>query len=266
MKRWGVRWIFCWLSVLITTACGHVLNSPTPTDENTDPVPTLQNFIPPSTASPAATVRPQTTITPHQFPQSTSFRLATITPSPNLVTEDPTCYETSVRSLICLGWVQNNNTEPLTNTIIHFYLLNAQGDLLAAEEIPTSLTIIPAQEGSPYRVIFEQVPEQAWSVYTEINYVEVMPKEQYVPPDLQVIRQQIDWADNGYQIQGDIRVEDSATARVRIVVSVRSENGHLTGFRVLDVDLVDKQASFALSIAPLDNQPGEVRVQVESLP
>lgn len=261
MKRWGVRWIFCWLSVLITTACGHVLSSPTPTDESTDRVPTLQNFIPPSTDSPTSTIRPQITITPHQFPQPTSFRLATITPPPDIVAESPTCYETSVRSLICLGWVQNNHSEPVTNTIIHFYLLNTQGDLLAAEEIPTTLTVIPAQDGSPYRVVFEQIPQQAWSIYTEINYVEALQTEQYVPPDLQ-----ISWDAEKYQISGEIVTENTSSSMARIVVSIRNENEQLTGFRVVDVELSNQQAMFSLAITPLDGQPGEVRVQAELLP
>lgn len=265
MKRWGVRWIFCWLSVLVTTACGQILSTPTPTEESTDRVLTLQNFIPPSTASPDSTLRPQTTITPHQVPQSTALRLTTITPTPNLTTETPICYETAVNSLVCLGWVQNYHSAPITNAIIHFYLLNAQGDLLVAEEIPASISVIMPQEGSAYRVVVDKIPEQTWSVYAEINYAEILQIEPYIPPDLQILRQQMTRLDNGYQINGNVVAGDSEIQQVRIVASIRNQTGQLTGFRVMHVELVDSQGQFSLSITPLDGQMGEVTVQVEAI-
>ncbi len=265
MKRWGVRWIFCWLSVLITTACGHVLNSPTPTEESTERVPTLQNFIPPSTDSPTSEIRPQATITPN-FPQATGYRLATLTPVPHVIAETPTCYETTVRSLVCLGWVQNNYNEPVTNASIQFYLLNMQGDLLAAEEITTSLPIIPAQDGSPYRVVFTELPQQSWSIYTEINAVETLQTEQYIPPDIQITQSQIDWVDGRYQVSGEIKANPSLVSRVRVVVSIRNELDQITGFRIIDLEEVDTTTSFNLNIMPLDGLPGDVKIQVEALP
>lgn len=266
MKRWGVRWIFCWLSVLITTACGHVLNSPTPTEESTERVPTLENFIPPSTASPTSGIRPQSTITPN-LPQPTGFRLATLTPVPYVIAENPTCYETAVRSLVCLGWVQNNYDEPVTNANIQFYLLNMQGELLAAEEVTTSLPIIPPQTGSPYRAVFTEVPQQSWSIYTEINAVETLQTEQYIPPDIQITQSQIDWVENRYQISGKIEVDPVLVSRVRVIVLIRNESNQITGFRIIDLDEIDSTTtSFNLNVIPLDGLPGEVTIQAESLP
>jgi hypothetical protein len=260
MKRWGLRWIFCWISVLITTACGQ-FNSPTPAQENPERAPTLQNFFPPSTASPTRIVRPAASITPRY--QATASRQTTNDPQLAVLMGSPACFETAVQSLVCLGWVQNNQTVPLMNTIINFYLLNPQGETLSAIETEPSQTLIPAKGGSPYRVIFDKIPTEDWLPFAEIAYAEKIPPELEPSEVVSLKNQHTIWDGQIYRISGQIQASTDAVGQVRVIVSVFNARQQITGFRIVNLSLKNRQAEFMVSLVPLDNQPGTVVIATE---
>lgn len=254
MKRWGLRWIFCWLSVIITAACGQ-FSSPTPTQENTDQKPTLQNFLPPPTASPLPPIRPLHTATP-----MLNARLATLDPSLDILVEAPICYETAVQSLICLGWIQNRQDTPVSNTLITIYLLTAQGETLTTVTAQPALTVIAGQAGVPYRAIFNESPDTAFFPYADLLYGEAAQPD----PTAAVVLEETQWADDHYQIKGI--VEGDGVQQVRVVLTIRNDDGYVTAFRTILVDLDEERATFNMRVAPLDGQPGIIEVSSEVIP
>ena len=255
MKRWGLRWIFCWLSVFITAACGQ-FSSPTPTQDNAERTPTLQNFLPPSTASPTSPIRPLQTITPPY--SATAMRLATIDPSLLIAVDSPACYETIVQSLVCLGWIQNQQDTAVTNTFITFYLLNPQGETLTVTTTFPVLSTIAPDNGTPYRVIFNQIPDVPYLPYAEVRYGEALDEQL---PDVEVQELKTTWDGVHHLVTG--RVETTTNLPIELVVTIRNTDDKITGFRT--VHLERDERSFAISVTPLDEREGTVEVSVEAI-
>lgn len=252
MGRWGLRWVFCWLSVLVT-ACSQ-LASPTPAPKTQNRTP-LEGFTPPPTASPTEPLRPSYTLTP----------FGTMTrPLSDVALEDPVCYESLVQSLICLGWVQNVGTTPLTDLLINIYLLSAQGFPLATIQATSPLAIVYPDTGVPYRAVFSQIPNEAWAVYADLQNARIAEDSRLPEFPLKVVNLQTIWHEAAYEVSGQLLNEANITAsQARIVIAIRGSNRSITGFRVLDLltenELLkpDERLPFDLQVAPLNQQEGE---------
>ncbi len=261
MGRWGLRWIFCWLSVLVT-ACTQIA-SPTPAEKTQNRTP-IQGFTPPPTASPTEPVRPAYTLTP----------LGSHTPS-NQINEDGneslelaslTCYESPVQSLICLGWIDNISDTPITNVLIDVYLLTPQGIPIETKQVLPALSILPAQSGSPFRAIFEQVPSTKWTAYSELRQSEIMAIELIDNRIIPIMVEQFDveWASQSYTVSGNVINDGSVTlSQVWLVVTVRGEMETVTGYRVIElleeVNLLqaNELMSFSIQVSPLNGVEGQ---------
>lgn len=260
MARWGLRWIFCWLSVLVT-ACSQ-LASPTPADKPENRTP-LQGFTPPATASPSVTYRPAYTLTPLGSVRPT--HAASLEPLTGILLQSPSCYESPAQSLVCLGWIQNTGDTPLSNVVIDIYLLNLQGQPLSILETTPVFNVLFPKSGSPYRGVFSTVPEEEWHVDIKLRYVEpqlpLMSLQQ-----IMLIAQNIraEWLGTSYEVRGEIfNRGDFAVDEVRIVVMIWDHYNTLLGYRVLDITEMDKQLfpgeflAFQVNVAPLTGQIGQ---------
>jgi hypothetical protein len=173
-----------------------------------------------------------------------------------------------VQSLICLGWVQNTGDEPITNILITVYLLTPQGQPITIAETTSPLAFLSHGKGSPYRVVFQQVPAQGWAVYAELRAVETIPMN--APPavvDLPVNALETTWNGTEYQIKGNVvNSLEYPIYTLRVVVSFRDQQGRVTGFRVQDLlpntDSM-KGTSFTLHGAPLTGQPNFVSISAQ---
>ncbi len=258
MARWGLRWVFCWLSVLIT-ACGQ-LASPTPAEKTQNHTP-LQGFTPPPTASPTEPFRPAYTLTP--LGSVTATRAASLEAAEVVTVETPTCYETLAESLICLGWIYNTGNSPITDIIINVYLLSPQGVPLATTRTTPEFPMLFPDSGSPYRVIFQVLPEGEWGVYAELDQnlvVETAPDDHTVP--LMVHTIQSEWHVYGYTIRGQIfNQSNQPLSLVRVAAIIWRADRTISGYRMVIFDSMspDSEAilDFDFEIAPLDGQPGE---------
>jgi hypothetical protein len=261
MWRWGWRWLFCWLSVLVT-ACAQ-LTSPTPVPKTPNRTPSLQGFTPHATAPPTQPVRPAYTATPLG---GTATRL---------VSEDllamtrlglPTCYESSVQTLICLGWVQNIGDEPLINVSIQVYLLTPQGQPLAIVETAPALSLLSPGKGSPYRAIFAQASIEDWAVYAEVSALQSAAVLTALPAlDLPLVNLETTWNGTQYQIKGQVLNNQPVRLRsIRVVVTFRDEQGRVTGYRVQDLSPgAEGSTAFSIKGAPLTHRPGFVSVAAQ---
>jgi hypothetical protein len=266
MVRWGLRWIFCWLSVLVT-ACSQ-LAAPTPAEKPPNRTP-LQGFTPPASASPTLPIRPAYTLTPFGSIRSTQ----TITPEPpsGVLLQMPTCYESPALSLVCIGWIQNTGDTPLSNVVIDLYLLNLQGQPLLTLQVTPVFTVLFPKSGSPYRGVFRQIPDEEWAVYAELHYKEPqLPLFTLQQAALAVDNINADWRDFSYQVSGKVMNRgDLEVSEVRIVVMIWDDRDMMTGFRVLDVSLAeqallpDESLEFRVAVAPLNRREG-TRISVLS--
>ncbi|MBI5931208.1 MAG: hypothetical protein HY862_18005 [Chloroflexi bacterium] len=263
MRRWGWRWLFCWLSVLVT-ACGQ-LSSATPTPKPPTRTPSLQGFTPQATAPPTLPVRPVYTLTPFG---SVATRLASQNLSSFIRIDAPTCYESAVQSLVCIGWIQNTGDDPLINPLITVYLLTPQGQPIQIMDTTTALSLLSGHMGLPYRVIFSEAPTENWAPYADLRAIEPLVIDS--PPTvvaLSVTNVQTTWNGSEYLIQGEI-VNDTGQQldSVHALAAFTTETGLLSGFRSQEITLTDANAgsvSFSMRATPLTGQPDHVEVMAQ---
>lgn len=263
MRRWGWRWLFCWLSVLVT-ACGQ-LSSSTPTPKPQTRTPSLQGFTPQATAPPTLPVRPVYTLTPFG---SAATRLAFQNSSSYVRVDAPTCYESAVQSLVCIGWIRNTGDDPLLNPIITVYLLTPQGQPLQIATSTTALALLSARTGLPYRVIFSEIPPDSWATYVELRAVEPLVIDS--PPSvvaLRVVNVQATWEGSEYHIEGEI-VNDTGLPleTIRLLAAFTTEAGQISGFRsqeIIPTNLNTSRITFSMRAAPLTGEPDEVQIMAQ---
>lgn len=264
MARWGLRWLFCWLSVLVT-ACGQ-LTSPTPTEKSQTHVPPIERFTPPATASPTELIRPSYTLTPLGS-VATTRQTPTGIPS-DLQVQSLACYESAVQSLVCLGWLHNTSSSTaFTDVAIHVYLLNQSGDPISIGITTLPVPVLLPESGSPYRVVFSQIPD-TWFSHAEIHHALVASQQtgsRVFTTHLILADLKVDWANSTYRVSGRVI---SPTLywidTLRVIVTIRDAGNHITGFRVLDLPPsaheVPDGAFFSVDVAPLTGVPGQVSV------
>jgi hypothetical protein len=219
-------------------------------------------------ASPDEPVRPAYTLTP--LGGLVPTRLTPPAGSlPGLLVESPTCYESPVQTLICLGWVNNPDQLYAQNIQIAVYLLNpADGVPLEISLTSPPVDVLLPQSGSPYRAIFHDVPPD-WSPYAElydVHYLATAPASiaGYQQTWLQDLA--TEWEGNAYHIIGRIVAAEEVFRydSLHLVISIWDEDGAITGFRVLDIPVTEEIYAeglfFEHTIAPLDGQPGTLDI------
>lgn len=152
-NRRGVwRWVWCWLSVL-AAGCGQGAML---TPITVSPSSTLPGYThtPPTitpilrvlrTPSLAATVAHMATLNP------------SLTPQP-LTLDPPTCHETPVGSLWCLGLVRNSLALPVETVIVRIYLVTFDGNALSQNDTLIARSALRPGESAPYGVLFDHIP------------------------------------------------------------------------------------------------------------
>lgn len=184
------------------------------------------------------------------------MKLATIDPSLLISVDSPACYETIVQSLVCLGWIQNQQDSSVTNTFITFYLLNPQGETLTVTTTQPVLSTVPPDSGAPYRVIFNQVPDEPYVPFVELRYGETLEDQL---PKVEVLDLKTSWDGTSHVVSG--RIEPSENYQKEVVITIRNADNKITAFRSAKLD--SGEQDFSISVSPLDHQEGTVEVSVE---
>jgi hypothetical protein len=144
-----IYWLWCCVGVLLA-GCGQVFSG------NATRTPMLAFLnLPRPTISPTGILR---LIRTPSAPPSGETAISNATPAP---LASPNCYETPVGSLWCLGIVRNNRDGPVTDLIVHVYLVNAAGEALADKQINIPRKLLQPNDESPYGALFEAAPETA---------------------------------------------------------------------------------------------------------
>src|SRR5579863_7706213 len=130
----------------------------------------------PPTWTPVLRIR--RTITPIGGPSATLIT-ANVLPSgtPFVLTLDvPTCSETPVGSLWCVGLVWNTLTVPVSGVVIRVSLVTTDGTALAQQDVLAVRPVIRAGEWSPYGTLFSVPPVGIAGPVAELIRSEAMPQ------------------------------------------------------------------------------------------
>jgi hypothetical protein len=211
-------------------------------------------------------VRPSYTLTP--LGSLASDQTVALVDLTGLELPLPTCYETTVQSLICLGWLHNNSPDFVSDISIVGYLLNEEGKPFNILETTSPLSILAPQTSSPYRIVFPQVPSEPWFIYMDLHHVKRIARAENTEglvADLSIVDLQIHWEDEHYQISGRILKDDNYPLNeIRVIATIEDEHGNMSGFRVLDISqsatLGQDTMTFKLDVSPLNRTLGEVTV------
>ncbi|MHB8625643.1 MAG: hypothetical protein ACYDBJ_04635 [Aggregatilineales bacterium] len=247
------RWVWCWLSVL-AAGCG--------------PHGSLATALPPALATlPGYTRVPPTwtpilrvrrTLTPNGSPAAT---LITANVSPGsaplpLSIDTPTCSETPVGSLWCVGLIRNSLSVTVTGVIVRVSLVTADGTALTQQDVLGARPLIRPGEWTPYGALFKTPPTEIAGPVAELVSAESIPEaDSAVTLPVENLRSAPGQdGDSVYRVQATIHNPASVAVRALIVATLFDSAGHVTGFRQIEPDtLLLSGATLAidLNITPL---------------
>ncbi len=251
MSRWGLRWIFCWLGVIVT-ACTQLV-SPTPTTKTEAPTPlaTLPSLFTPTLDNPS------------RGPTLPATRLVTLEPAALLFVMSPDCYEQPNGTLICLGWLMNNAAITAEQVVIEVQLVTPQGRVLDQVRVSPDIATILPQQSVPYRAIFATTPEIGWQPQAEVHWRDTRSHQTprlilMMPQDIEVI-----WRGRDYTIRGTFtNVSNELVQLIQIITTIENQQ-RLSGLRVYAFEVnLEPNATFPfeVAVAPLDGKEGAVQV------
>lgn len=257
MARWGLRWILCWISVIVT-ACTQVA-SPTQTEKP-------QALTPINTLSPGASATPMRANRETETPADT--RLVTNEPAADVNAISPRCFAILGGNLVCLGWLENQHNVAMSGVVIDVRLVdNRTGVTLDSQRISPAIDVIPAQERIPYRVIVDNLVDLAvGDVVVEIDVVEVpMPGSTRQVHVIDVVDLVSVWQGYDYVVSATLLNNTALPLTdIRVLTILEAEDGTLTGFRVMEgfeSMATNMRQPLEMRVAPLDQKPA-TRVHV----
>ncbi|PJF44564.1 MAG: hypothetical protein CUN55_03265 [Phototrophicales bacterium] len=247
MSRWGLRWIFCWVGVLVT-ACTQII-SPTPASK-TEPATPITMF--------------PSSITPQDHSSTPNAHFVTSEPYTSVRATDPSCYEQPNGTLICLGWVWNYTANPIEQVVVDVQLIARQGFVLNKAQVSPDIPVILPQQRIPYRAIFTSVPELSWQAIADVQWQDSSLTGRNTALVL-LTPQNIEaqWRGRDYIIKGNFVNSFETSIHLNLIIGTIETQQQLHGLRIknLELELLPNESyEFELLIAPLDGQQGNIYV------
>jgi hypothetical protein len=256
--RW--RWLWIWVGVLVA-GCGQVWSSEGTRTATREPTLPLFGYtlLPPSLTPGFWSAY---TATPLIVPGSTSM---IVSPSPialYLNVTGPTCYETPVGSLVCLGQVYNMLDSPVEQITVGVQLLARDGTLLATGEALLARWLLPAGSAGPYRVLFDALPDGFANARPFIMSGQIAPSvgDYYANLTLQEVSGT--FVIDQYQVSLSlINLNPEAVEHVAVTMTLLDDQHRVTGFRQVYLDADRRLApgeSLALTVKVIPQGPNTV--------
>lgn len=178
----------------------------------------------------------------------------TLMPTPlPLSVNMPSCQETPVGSLLCLGSLHNPLGEPISQLVVRVYLVDEFGNALAMREVATARNYLLPNESTPYGAQFEQAPSAYSGAVAEV--ARALRNTQPLPK-LAVESLHSTFSEGRYMLSGELHNHsERAVENLSLIATLYDEAGQVTGFRHLrlppDQVLLPKQhLPFQLSVIP----------------
>ena len=198
-----------WVGGLVA-GCGQVCH-------RTAPAPNTRSHLP-FLAYPAAT-----SLTPSVWPSYTATPLVTLDSASLTLTpialylraSGPTCYETPIGSLICLGQVYNGLQVPVEQVVITVQLHSLDGQALGSGDVFLARTLLPAGLTGPYRILFDRVPEGFGSASASVRSGQLAENTSARYADLRIREIAGTFTNDQYQVSLSIRRKPAAVGGSR---------------------------------------------------
>jgi hypothetical protein len=241
---------------MILAGCGQVFS--TNTDSQTT-VPLLGLTLPPLTPTPILRLLRTPTL------RTTSIFTRTLIPTPLPVAlESPTCYETPVGSLWCLGVVHNTLTTPVGRITIHIYLVRSDGTSLLDQQVTVARNVLAPGESAPYGALFNAMPADAAGPVAILVSTEATTDIKSVA----VRNIQSEMQNGQYHVTGTlVNTDTKPLDNLSVVVTLYDAKGAVTGFRQLALPTdqsLAPAASLPFTLDVIAQGPGTTRVEANA--
>lgn len=169
-------------------------------------------------------------------PADSTDTIATL-PAPSSTLPTPTCYPATPSGIICLGYVPNNNGQPLEQVAVEVQLFG-EGDLpFATGQAAIEQALIPPGALAPYRATFPDVAldrVQGVSVLMVAGTV-ALSGDHFATLTLE--NERLLNVERGYVYTADVvNTGEVAAMSPRVVVTLMDENEQVYGYRVWQAD------------------------------
>jgi hypothetical protein len=239
-------WLWCCLGVLVAS-CSQSNTSNAPAQTATLAL-LKWTSVPTATPTPTPRLRRTPTLNP-----ATLIAL-TLVPTPlPLSVSMPSCRETPVGSLLCLGSLHNPLGEPISQLVLRVYLVDESGNALAVREVTTARSYLLPNESTPYGAQFDQMPSAYRGAVAEIACAS---RNTQPLPHLTVESLQSTFTEGQYVLSGEVRNHsEQAVDHLSLVATLYDKLGQVTGFRHLrlppeQVLPPKERLPFQLSVVP----------------
>ncbi|NLX10412.1 MAG: hypothetical protein GXY36_12215 [Chloroflexi bacterium] len=209
-------------------------------------------------------------LTPSVWPSYTATPLVTLDSASLTLTpialylraSGPTCYETPIGSLICLGQVYNGLQVPVEQVVITVQLHSLDGQALGSGDAFLARTLLPAGLTGPYRILFDRVPEGFGSASASVRSGQLAENTSARYADLRIREIAGTFTNDQYQVSLSIRNESPAAVwRISVTMMLFDKEGRVTGFRQVDLDderQLRPGESLAMTIKAIPQGPNTV--------
>jgi hypothetical protein len=188
-----------------------------------------------------------------------------------LMIDIPTCSETPVGSLWCVGLVRNTLSTTVAGVIVRVSLVTADGTALAQQDVLSARPLIRPGEWSPYGALFTAPPDGVAGPVAELIAEEAMPQSNSDVVLLVENLHDAPGANSGlaYHVQATIENPSGSPVRAVIVATLLDSAGRVSGFREIAPDMpLAPGATFPidLDITPLTAGATHSAVSADGLP
>lgn len=224
--------LLCAGIVLFLVGCA-TLNARTSTQNTPDsPLVTL-TVVPFTTETPQPYSTLPTTITQPILPPP--GWLATRTSLSETQVDDPTCYNSPNRGYTCLGQVQNQSAETLSNVTVQVSLLGNDGQVLAEQIVGLEQHYIPPETSAPYHARFEQVNNNSDYARAEIQFAQIVDIPQQF---IRITSERGMLAASGrYIVTANLQnSSESRAEQIRLITTLLDAEDRVVGYRVQSVE------------------------------
>lgn len=145
----------------------------------------------------------------------------------------PTCYPSPTGTIICMGWVANNLSQPVERILLQVRLLRGDSSILAEGDVGVEQGIILTGASAPYRILFAANWLEYAGAVANLRSADLALSTAGQHIALQIEAEQQSIENGAYRVYATLRNTDPGSVRLlRAVLTLRDANGRITGYRV----------------------------------
>lgn len=163
------------------------------------------------------------------------LHVPTPTPLPVIV-EQPTCYETRVGTILCLGQVENDLDSAVERVSLNVRLLHSDGATWVEQVATVEQGVIRPQEAAPYRAQFDAEWAQYSGAIAELLSADAAENYEARFAILSIEDDQGHMENGRYIVSAVINnADETAVLRVRAIVTLLDEADRVIGYRIVSL-------------------------------